>query len=264
MPSAEESKPQAIDGIPVIRDAFARTVRLVTTARLRDSVLKALADSQDELSELAEIESATSTRLVAQDHGIEGIPAEQLIHGVPHEAFINASFTYAKPMELNRFNGPSRGAWYAALDVETCLAEVAFNMTEFLERAGDYNAVVEYAELHASVAGEYLDLRGVGEHPSLNADTATGYKAGNVLAQAALARGVNGIIYPSVRHEGGTCFAVLWPHAVQSVAQGSVFRLIWSGTAKPAIEKVMQYDLGYFDLEQKTLQPLDNPFGPRL
>ena len=26
----------------------------------------------------------------------------------------------------------------------------------------------------------------------------------------------------------------------------------------------MHYDLGYIDLEQKTLQPLDNPFGPRL
>jgi hypothetical protein len=25
----------------------------------------------------------------------------------------------------------------------------------------------------------------------------------------------------------------------------------------------MHYDLGYFDLEQKTLQPLDNPFGTR-
>ena len=25
----------------------------------------------------------------------------------------------------------------------------------------------------------------------------------------------------------------------------------------------MDYDLGYFDLEQKTLQPLDNPFGTR-
>ena len=24
------------------------------------------------------------------------------------------------------------------------------------------------------------------------------------------------------------------------------------------------YDLGYIDLEQKTLQPLDNPFGPGL
>ena len=26
----------------------------------------------------------------------------------------------------------------------------------------------------------------------------------------------------------------------------------------------MHYDLGYFDLEQKTLQPLDNPLGTRL
>ncbi len=26
----------------------------------------------------------------------------------------------------------------------------------------------------------------------------------------------------------------------------------------------MHYDLGYFDLKQRTLQPLDNPFGPRL
>jgi hypothetical protein len=26
----------------------------------------------------------------------------------------------------------------------------------------------------------------------------------------------------------------------------------------------MHYDLGYIDLEQRTLQPLDNPFGPGL
>jgi len=26
----------------------------------------------------------------------------------------------------------------------------------------------------------------------------------------------------------------------------------------------MQYDLGYIDLEQKTLQTIDNPFGTRL
>jgi len=30
------------------------------------------------------------------------------------------------------------------------------------------------------------------------------------------------------------------------------------------IVSFMQYDLGFIDLEQKTLQPLDNPFGPRL
>ena len=113
---------------------------------------------------------------MAQHHGIEGVPAGQLIHGVPHEAFINASFAYAKSGELNRFNGPDRGAWYAALDVETCLAEVTFHMTGFLERIGDYNAVVDYAELHASLAGEYLDLRAARDHPCLNPDPAIGYK----------------------------------------------------------------------------------------
>ena len=30
------------------------------------------------------------------------------------------------------------------------------------------------------------------------------------------------------------------------------------------IVSFMHYDLGFIDLEQKTLQPLDNPFGPRL
>ncbi len=30
------------------------------------------------------------------------------------------------------------------------------------------------------------------------------------------------------------------------------------------IVSFMSYDLGFIDLEQKTLQPLDNPFGPRM
>jgi putative transposase len=26
----------------------------------------------------------------------------------------------------------------------------------------------------------------------------------------------------------------------------------------------MQYDLGYFDLETRVLEPLENPFGPKV
>ncbi|HEY2445012.1 MAG TPA: RES family NAD+ phosphorylase [Rhizomicrobium sp.] len=240
MLSAEESERRKVDGIPVIRGAFPRTVRLVATARLRDSVLKSLVDSADERAELAEIESATSARLLAQEHGLPAIGARGFVHGVPHEAFINASFAYAKPVELNRFNGPERGAWYAALAVETCLAEVSFHMTEFLAQTPEFRAVVDFAELFASLAGEFVDLRAVPHHPGMNPDPAKGYKAGNVLAKVVIARGLNGLIYPSVRHAGGTCFAVLWPHAVQSVAQGSVFRLTWSGDAKPAVKQVTQ------------------------
>jgi hypothetical protein len=92
--------------------------------------------------------------------------------------------------------------------------------------------------MHASLAGEYLDLRDAAGHRCLDPDPATGYPAGNALADAARGRGLNGIIYPSVRHPGGTCFAALSPHAVQSVAMGDVYRLVWSGAPEPATFRI--------------------------
>ena len=100
-----------LEGLKVVRDAFARTVRLVSTANRRPSVLRALVDDED-LAALSEIEGATSTRLLAQDHGVESVNASELVFGVPHGKFINAAFAYSKPKEANRFNGPGRGAWY--------------------------------------------------------------------------------------------------------------------------------------------------------
>jgi hypothetical protein len=228
-----------LEGLPIIREAFPRTVRLVTTARLRPPVLEPLVDSKEELADLAELEGATSTRLVGQSSGTAGINASEFVFGVPHAAFINASFAYAKPRDLNRFNGPSRGAWYAALHVDTSLREVIFHMKEALEAAGDFNATVDYCEMFASFAGEFLDLRGTDPaSPYLHPDKNIGYPAGNALANAVRAGGFNGIVYPSVRHSGGTCLVALWPHAVQSVAQGSVYRIIWKGAPEPTVTKI--------------------------
>jgi len=226
-----------LEGITITRDALSRTIRLVTTARLRPPVLSALVDA-DELAALAEIEGATSNRLMAQNRGTADIQAYELVYGVPHAAFINASFAYAKPREANRFNGAERGAWYAALDLETCLSEVRHHLTEALQQTGVYEAVVDYAELHASFAGEFVDLRPHIDHLCLHPEKSIGYPAGNALADAARARGLNGIIYPSVRHAGGTCIVALFPHAVQSVAQGDVYRMTWRGNPEPVIEKV--------------------------
>jgi len=225
-----------IDGVPIVIEAFPRTVRLVTTARLRAAVLAALVDGEDELADLAEIEAATSARMIAQDRGISGLRANELVYDVPHAHFINASFAYARPQQPNRFNGPNRGAWYAALDVATCLAEVGFHLTGMLADAGDYTATVEYAEMFSSMAGDFLDLRQAPAHPALGAEIATAYPVGNALADQARATGLNGIIYPSVRHAGGTCIAALRPAAVQSVRQGAVYRMVWRGGPEPAIE----------------------------
>jgi hypothetical protein len=228
-----------LEGLPIIREAFPRTVRLVTTARRRDAVLAPLADTEQERVELDEIEGATSARLIGQNYGIAGVNSNEFVYGVPYANFINAAFAYAKPREPNRFNGPDRGAWYAAFHVDTCLAEVIFHMQEFLAAAGDFNATVEYAEMFASLAGEFVDLRNLDPASAyLSPNKDIGYPAGNALAEAARTRGLNGIIYPSVRHRGGTCIVALRPYAVQSVAQGDIYRVTWTGTPVPIVAKV--------------------------
>ncbi len=220
------------------RVAFERTIRLVASARLREPVMAQLADDDGELALLAEIEGATSSRLIAEERGLGSLAADELVHGVPHARFINASFAYAKPREPNRFNPATRGAWYAALAAETCVAEVGHHLTRALADAGDFNAVVEYGEMIASMAGIFVDLRPAPDHPSLNPAAEKAYPVGNALAAQARAEGHNGIIYPSVRHPGGTCIAALWPNVVQSVAQGAMYRLTWSASPDFACEPI--------------------------
>jgi RES domain-containing protein len=217
-----------------LRLALERTVRLVASARSRDPVLLKLVGRRH-FDDLAEIEGATSGRLAAQEQGTEGLGFRELIAGPPHAHFINAAFAYFRPGELNRFNSKSRGAWYAAMAVETCQAEVAFHLARELERVGDYNTTVDYAELFASFAGAFVDLRNADPRPDcLHPDPAIGYSAGNALADQVRNEGHNGIVYPSVRHNVGTCIVALWPSAVQSVAQGRILRATWAGTPMPA------------------------------
>ncbi len=220
---------------PQVRLTFARTVRLVATARLRDPVLLGLV-GRDRLDHLAAIEAATSARLAAEHHGSAQLAARELVFGVAQASFINAAFAYSRPREANRFSGPGRGAWYAALSRQTAVAEVAFHLARELACIGDFHATVDYAELFAGFAGDFADLRGIVPSPAcLDPDPAVGYPLGNAYAGRVRAAGGNGIVYPSVRHAGGTCLVALLPHAVQSVTQGDVLRLVWSGTPEPRL-----------------------------
>jgi RES domain-containing protein len=220
-------------------------VRLVSTARLRDPVLHLLLNdpgaatlSRAGLAELAaaltEIEGGTSARLTAEASRGSIFPS-----GRPHANFVNAAFAYWRPRERNRFNDAGFGAWYAAFDTDTAIAEATFHIARELDRVRDWNATTEWSELWASFAGRFVDLRGVEPRPDcLHPDVASGYPAGNAVARAARGAGKNGIVYPSVRCPGGTCLVALWPHAVQSVTQGAVVRAVWNGSPSPEVGKM--------------------------
>jgi RES domain-containing protein len=228
---------------PVTLLAHPRAVRLVATGRLRDPVLHLLLDdpvagarSREEVDELAralaEIEGGTNARLTAQAARSSLFPS-----GRPHANFVNAAFAYWRPREPNRFNDATFGAWYAALETDTAVAEVTYHIGRELDRVQDWNAAVEWAEMWASFAGQFVDLRGLKppQPACLHPDIEIGYPAGNAVAREVRAAGQNGIVYPSVRCPGGTCLVALWPHVVQSVTQGAVIRATWSGSRIPTI-----------------------------
>jgi transcriptional regulator of nitric oxide reductase len=76
-----------LEGLTINRHAFERTVRLVTTARLRQSAMLDLVD-ESELEALSEIEGATSNRRIAQARGAGEVQSYELVYGVPHAHFI--------------------------------------------------------------------------------------------------------------------------------------------------------------------------------
>ena len=144
---------------------------------------------------------------------------------------MNAAFAYWRPRERNRFNDAGFGAWYAAFEAQTAVAEVIDHIGRELERIRNWHAAVEWSEMWASFAGSYVDLRSVAPPPEcLHPDVEVGYPPGNTLARETRDAGHNGIVYPSVRAPGGTCLVALWPHAVQSVTQGAIVRTAWSGS----------------------------------
>jgi len=217
------------------------TVRLVSSARLKPPALQPLADTESELADLARLEAATHGRLAAEASGLAGLEARELVFNVPNYTFINAAFAYPRPGG-NRFNGEERGAWYCGFAVETSLREVAYHLTRALADADNaFVNVTDYAELVADFAGPFHDLRGLARRPKcLHPDIGIGYPAGQALATELLAaRRELGIVYPSVRHEGGTCLAAFRPYVVQNVRQGGLWQLAWSGgDPDPAVRRL--------------------------
>ena len=98
-----------------------------------DSVLTRIADDEDNLQPIFELDNATNARLQAEENLSPGISSRELVFHVPNYRVINAAFTHANPLGA-RFSTPERGAWYAAFELATAKAEVLFHKSiEFAE-----------------------------------------------------------------------------------------------------------------------------------
>ena len=211
------------------------TCRLIPSrfADMEDSVLAPLAENDDALRDLFELDNATNDRLRGESGLLPGIGVDELVFGVPNFRIINAAFTYARP-EGSRFNDGERGAWYCAMTPETSLAEVIFHKTVEYAEIERFDDSVSYQCLLADFSASFHDLRGIAAYRDC-LDPAS-YIASQALAADLLEGGSMGVIYPSVRHAGGTCLACFRPALVGNVRKAQTYRLTWAGSPHPAVE----------------------------
>ena len=211
------------------------TCRLIPSrfADVEDSVLAPLAENDAVLRDLFDLDNATNERLRGESGLLPGIGMDELVFGLPNFRIINAAFTYARP-EGSRFNDAERGAWYCAFAAETALSEVIFHKTVEYAEIDHFDDSVSYQMLLADFSAGFHDLRGIDAYQAcLDPDS---YIASQALAAELMAQDSMGIIYPSVRHPGGTNLACFRPALVGNVRKAQTYRLTWAGSPQPAVE----------------------------
>ena len=213
------------------------TVRLIPSrfANLEDSVLRQIAHDDEHLQDLFDLDNATNARLAAEFGRPSGIGVDELVFGIPNFRIINAAFCYPQPAG-SRFNNGVRGAWYCAFDADTALAEVIFHKTVEYAEINYFVDSVSYQGFYADFNAGFHDVRGSKKHR--NCLDAQSYIASQELAAQLLEAGALGLVYPSVRHAGGTNLACFRPALVGNVRRASSYQLTWSGSSTPEVRKL--------------------------
>jgi RES domain len=199
-----------------------------------ESVLSRLGLPPAQMEHLFQLDDATNGRLAGEANLLPGITVHELVFGVPHYHIINAAFTHARPGG-SRFSGADRGAWYAGFSLKTAQAEVAFHYGAGLREVNwREEEIVDYREYLADFRAEFHDLRNeeLPSEESRGEDQRTrnpykkyldpdSYRSSQQLGRRLLDQGSAGVVYPSVRHSGGTCVACFRPALVSNVRSGA-------------------------------------------
>lgn len=200
-----------------------------------DSVLAQIAEDDAHLRDLFDLDDATNDRLLAENDRLPGIGIHELVFGVPYFRIVNAAFCHPHPLG-SRFNGPDRGAWYAAFDIETAQAEIAFHKWIELAEVGWTEEEMTYDDYLADFSAELHDIRG--DKRFAEARNPDSYVASQRLAEKLLEAGSLGIVYPSVRRRRGICLACFRPALVMNVRKARTYGFRWEGQPKPSVSVV--------------------------
>ena len=136
-----------------------------------------------------------------------------------------AAFTHVgRP---SRFTDGSYGVYYAALDLESAVAETTYHRARFLACTKEPPCEIDMRVYKGEIVRPLLDIRPALYGPLQLPDD---YGPSRDWAAQQRRAGTWGLHYRSVRRDGGECIAALRPPAVAVPRQHQHLAYVWDGT----------------------------------
>ena len=211
--------------IPLAPTSWRPCHRLIPSRYPTVGLYDAIADPAD-LDVVFAIEALTNPRIRDEIGQLQLVPPDERVSGAG-STVVMAAFTHLNP-EGSRFSDGSYGVYYAAQAIETAIAEVSHHRALFLARTNEPAMDVDMRAISATLDAELHDLRGLGKRGAALLDP-NDYAAPQALGKRLREAGSWGVVFPSVRHEGGLCVGIFRPRALRQARSAAHIALHWDG-----------------------------------
>jgi RES domain-containing protein len=210
---------------PVRRVRWQQACRIIPTRYPAISLYDRVADEAD-FEALYALEALTNERLRDEAGEIERVaPADRLFG--PGSGPIMAAFTHVNVLG-SRFSDGAYGVFYAARDRATAVAETRYHHANFLAATSQGPMHLPMRLYHVAIDARLHDLCAPGAAPAAVHD-ADDYGSARALGARLRAAGSAGVVYRSVRREGGRCVGLFRPRGASGCHHAAYLLYAWDG-----------------------------------
>jgi hypothetical protein len=213
--------------VPIAAVVWRSAVRIIRSVHPPIDLFEDITDPAD-WPLLISAEQKTNPRLIETIGNIDLVPAERRVGG-PGASYIMAPFTHVSPDRPSRFSDGRFCVLYAGNRFEVALLETMHHHGRFMAQTSQPAGwTSQFREIGLRVAGDLHDLRGREPSHSSALDP-DDYRVAQKLGAQLRAAGADGVVYPSIRCEGGECAGLFYPDLAANPIQGRHLDYHWNG-----------------------------------
>ncbi|MBW8369985.1 MAG: RES family NAD+ phosphorylase [Thiobacillus sp.] len=191
----------------------------------------------EDFDALYALEAMTNDRIREEVGEISLVPPDERLFG-PGSTCIMAAFTHLNP-QGSRFSDGTYGVFYCARHRDTAIAETQYHSALFMEATHEPPMRLQMRLYTVKAKGEVADLREASHADPRIVDPGD-YGHAQGIGRKLRSEGVQGLLYPSVRHPAGECLAAFRTGLLRNCLHAAYLEYNWNGRTIDAVFEVSQ------------------------